>query len=108
MAQSVKHRKNKSSKNKRGRTSKPSQPAEAALIIFAKSPIPGLVKTRLCPPLAPDEAASLHGSLVLDTLELTKNLAGFDRFLACAPSTQHPFFPSARGSTQGGTLGTDF
>ena len=95
MAQSAKHHRNKSSKTNKGRTvkpSQPSQPAEAALIIFAKSPVPGLVKTRLCPPLAPDEAATLHGSLVLDTLERTKHLVGFDRFLACAPSKQHPFF----------------
>ena len=84
MARSAKHHKRKSSK--------PHQPAEAALIIFAKSPVPGSVKTRLCPPLTPDEAATLHGSLVLDTLEQTRKLQGFDRFLACAPSTQHPFF----------------
>ena len=39
-----------------------------ALIIFAKAPIPGEVKTRLCPPLDHDEAASLHGTLVLDEI----------------------------------------
>ncbi|MEO6307169.1 MAG: hypothetical protein ABIO96_01865, partial [Nitrospiraceae bacterium] len=44
----------------------------AALVIFAKAPIPGEVKTRLCPPLTPDEAATLHGSFVLDMLERTK------------------------------------
>jgi glycosyltransferase A (GT-A) superfamily protein (DUF2064 family) len=38
-------------------------------VIFAKAPIPGEVKTRLCPPLTPDEAATLHGSFVLDMLE---------------------------------------
>jgi uncharacterized protein len=65
--------------------------AEAALIIFAKAPIPGQVKTRLCPPLTPDEAATLHGSMVLDVLEQTRS-AGCDRFLACAPSEDHVFF----------------
>jgi len=89
MAQSAKPRKKKFPKNTGNRVSHPS---DSALIVFAKSPIPGSVKTRLCPPLAPDEAATLHGSLVLDTLEHTKNLAGFDRVLACAPSQQHPFF----------------
>jgi len=74
--------------------------SEAALIIFAKAPIPGQVKTRLCPPLAPDEAATLHGTMVLDTLERSRNLLGFDRFLACAPSKQHPFF-KAIGARQG-------
>ena len=69
----------------------------SALVIFAKAPIPGQVKTRLCPPLSPDEAASLHGSLVLDLLERSRDAAKlsplkFDRFLACAPSSEHVFF----------------
>ena len=68
-----------------------------ALVIFAKAPIPGQVKTRLCPPLTPDEAATLHGSFVLDTLERTKAALTtfklpFDRYLACAPSSTHVFF----------------
>ena len=66
-------------------------------MIFAKAPIPGQVKTRLCPPLTPDEAATLHGSFVLDTLERTKLATTqlklrFDRYLACAPSASHVFF----------------
>ena len=69
----------------------------AALVIFAKAPIPGQVKTRLCPPLTPDEAATLHGSFVLDTLERTKAATTTfklpsDRYLACAPSSTHVFF----------------
>lgn len=46
----------------------------------------------MCPPLTPDEAASLHGSLVMDTVERTRSLRGFDRFLACLPGKDHPFF----------------
>lgn len=73
------------------------QPASAALVIFAKAPIPGQVKTRLCSALTEDEAATLHGSFVLDTLERTKAAANtfklsVDRFLACAPSSAHVFF----------------
>jgi rSAM/selenodomain-associated transferase 1 len=68
-----------------------------ALVIFAKAPVPGQVKTRLCPPLTPDEAATLHGSFVIDTLERTKAAVGklkldMDRYLACAPSSGHVFF----------------
>lgn len=68
-----------------------------ALVIFAKAPIPGQVKTRLCPPLTPDEAATLHGSFVLDILERTKTAVAklklpLDRYLACAPSATHVFF----------------
>ncbi len=69
----------------------------SALVIFAKAPIPGQVKTRLCPPLTFDEAATLHGSFVLDMLERTKVAASklklpLDRYLACAPSATHVFF----------------
>lgn len=71
--------------------------AENALVIFAKAPVAGQVKTRLCPPLTHDEAATLHGSFVLDMLERTKVAMErwklpFDRYLACAPSSQHVFF----------------
>lgn len=69
----------------------------SALVIFAKAPIAGQVKTRLCPPLTPDEAATLHGSFVLDTLERTKAAIAksklpLDRYLACAPSSTLVFF----------------
>src|SRR5213593_2704280 len=68
-----------------------------AFVIFAKAPAPGQVKTRLCPPLTHDEAATLHGSFVLDTLERTKAAVSrlklpFDRYLACAPSSTLVFF----------------
>ncbi|MDT7043253.1 TIGR04282 family arsenosugar biosynthesis glycosyltransferase [Candidatus Nitronereus thalassa] len=74
------------------RTDAPSGPAEDALIIFAKAPLPGQVKTRLCPPLTPDEAASLHGSMVMDVAEHTRDIRNLDRFLACTPSSEHGFF----------------
>lgn len=75
-----------------GRKVAPPSPAQSALIVFAKAPIEGYVKTRLCPPLTPDEAASLHGSLVLDLLERSQTLKGCDRILAGAPTPDHPFF----------------
>jgi rSAM/selenodomain-associated transferase 1 len=70
---------------------------KAALVVFAKAPIPGQVKTRLCPPLTPDEAATVHGSFVLDTLERTRAAVSkfrlpVDRYLACAPSSALAFF----------------
>ncbi len=69
----------------------------SALVIFAKAPIAGQVKTRLCPPLTHDEAATLHGSFVIDMLERTKVATTkltlpFDRYLACAPSSTLVFF----------------
>ena len=35
------------------------------LILFAKAPIMGRAKTRLCPPLAPAEAGALRSALVM-------------------------------------------
>ncbi|HBP89101.1 MAG TPA: TIGR04282 family arsenosugar biosynthesis glycosyltransferase [Nitrospirales bacterium] len=75
-----------------GETRRSLPPASAAIIVFAKAPVAGQVKTRLCPPLTPDEAASLHGSLVLDILERCQSLKGYDRILAGTPSPHHPFF----------------
>ncbi|MDP3091894.1 MAG: TIGR04282 family arsenosugar biosynthesis glycosyltransferase [Nitrospira sp.] len=74
-----------------------SKPQPAALVIFAKAPVPGQVKTRLCPPLTADEAATLHGSFVIDMLERTKVATTklklpVDRYLACAPSSTLVFF----------------
>ncbi len=54
--------------------------------------MPGAVKTRMCPPLTPDEAATLHGSLVMDAVERTRSLRGFDIYVACTPGMEHPFF----------------
>lgn len=73
------------------------QQQEAALVVFAKAPIPGQVKTRLCPPLTADEACTIHGSFVLDALERTKTAVStfrlpVDRYLACAPSSTLAFF----------------
>lgn len=79
------------------RQTSPVARAESALVIFAKAPIPGQVKTRLCPPLTADEAATLHGSFVLDTLERTRTAVvklrlPLDRYLACSPSSTLVFF----------------
>lgn len=68
-----------------------------ALVILTKAPIPGEVKTRLCPPLTPDEAATLHGSFVLDEIERSGNAIKqhsllVHRYMSCAPSPDHTFF----------------
>ncbi|MEO8127210.1 MAG: TIGR04282 family arsenosugar biosynthesis glycosyltransferase [Bryobacteraceae bacterium] len=41
---------------------------QPVIILFAKAPIPGRVKTRLQPPLSPGEAASLHEGFVHDLI----------------------------------------
>lgn len=39
------------------------------LALFAKAPAPGRVKTRLCPPLTPVQAAELYEAMLLDVLD---------------------------------------
>jgi len=41
----------------------------AALVVMAKEPLPGRVKTRLCPPLTHEQAAQLAEAALADTLE---------------------------------------
>ncbi|SDF82760.1 hypothetical protein SAMN05216553_103470 [Lentzea fradiae] len=43
------------------------------LLVMAKSPVPGQVKTRLCPPLTPEEAADVAAAALLDTLTAVVN-----------------------------------
>ncbi|SCF17524.1 hypothetical protein GA0070607_6475 [Micromonospora coriariae] len=38
------------------------------LLVVAKAPVPGLVKTRLCPPVDPTQAARVAAAALLDTL----------------------------------------
>jgi rSAM/selenodomain-associated transferase 1 len=38
------------------------------LLVIAKAPVPGRVKTRLCPPCTPDQAARLAEAALADTL----------------------------------------
>lgn len=45
-----------------------------ALAIFAKTPIPGLVKTRLTPSLSPEEAAELYRCMLMDTIARARTL----------------------------------
>ena len=42
--------------------------ARAAVVVLAKAPVPGRVKTRLCPPCTPAEAALLAEAALVDTL----------------------------------------
>lgn len=47
-----------------------------AIIVFAKAPVPGRVKTRLAERIGADAAAALHQAFVLDTLDRLSRLAG--------------------------------
>ena len=46
------------------------------LIVIAKAPVPGLSKTRLCPPCTPVEAAAVAEAALADTLAATLDVTG--------------------------------
>jgi len=66
--------------------------ADSKLIVFAKAPVPGNVKTRLQPVVSPEEAAKLQAFFIQQTLELASGLQGVDVELWCAPDDSHPVF----------------
>ena len=63
-----------------------------ALILFAKTPRPGAVKTRLQPGLSPKDAAELYRAFILDLLKASTRLRGLTRILGCDPTQKTPFF----------------
>lgn len=59
-----------------------------ALVLMAKDPAPGRVKTRLCPPLTPEESAALYRAFLEDLgRELRAWPAEVDRFVAWSGDT---------------------
>jgi hypothetical protein len=44
----------------------------ATVLVMAKAPVPGAVKTRLCPPCTPAEAAALADAALRDTLDAAR------------------------------------
>ena len=62
------------------------------IIVFAKAPVPGAVKTRLQPRLTAEEGARLHTRLVERTLRLALHAAVGAVELCGAPDATHPFF----------------
>lgn len=65
---------------------------EAVVIIFAKAPVPGQVKTRLMPALTAEEAAQFHCELTKKTLQTATRKPLCDVQLWCSPSIDHFFF----------------
>ncbi len=71
------------------------------LIIFAKEPAPGQVKTRLSPDLSPQAAAELYRGFIEDILEEMARLPDLHLALAYSPASARDFFA---GLTPAGTL----
>jgi uncharacterized protein len=66
--------------------------SDAALLVFAKAPVPGEAKTRLIPALGQAGAAELHARLVRHTLNHAVAANVGQVTLYCAPDDRHPFF----------------
>lgn len=64
----------------------------ARIIVFAKAPQAGRVKTRLIPHIGAQAATELHQRLVLNTLQQLHQTALCPVELWCAPDSGHPFF----------------
>ena len=63
-----------------------SAPRACALAVMAKAPLAGSVKTRLVPPLTPQEAAALNTCFLRDMAEtIARVSAGVGRFVAYTP-----------------------
>lgn len=84
------------------RAAPPSPPGDAVLVVMAKAPRPGEVKTRLVPPLRPEDAAALHRCCVLDTLEKVSRLDGVDIALAYWPPDAEAEFDKLWSGEGGG------
>ncbi|MGI8807997.1 MAG: TIGR04282 family arsenosugar biosynthesis glycosyltransferase [Acidimicrobiales bacterium] len=63
------------------------------VLVMAKSPVPGRVKTRLCPPCTPDEAAALAEAALADTLDAVA-ACGTDRRIVALDGAPGPWLPS--------------
>lgn len=65
---------------------------DCRLIVFAKAPVPGRVKTRLIPLIGPLATTALYKQLVLHCLSTAVDAQLGPVDLWCTPSMRHPFF----------------
>jgi uncharacterized protein len=59
--------------------------APNALIVVAKQPAPGKTKTRLSPPLSPEQASALYECFLRDTLDQMRRVDEVQRVIAYLP-----------------------
>lgn len=60
-----------------------------ALLVFAKAPKPGKVKTRLLAAVSPEVAAELHEACITDTLRLARKMHGCDVLVFAAGGSSY-------------------
>ncbi len=64
----------------------PSRNSDRVLVIMAKAPRPGAVKTRLAPSLSPEAVTDFYCCLLEDTLALARSLGGVEIAIMCPDS----------------------
>lgn len=62
------------------------------VLVLAKEPVPGRVKTRLCPPCTPAEAAAIAAAALADTFDAAVS-SGAERVLAALDGRPGPWLP---------------
>ena len=76
------------------RNSRRPKTGQPTLLIFVKAPVPGHVKTRLCPPLTPVEAAELYQAFAADTVAMARRLMRTKRMACRVAYDPHPAAPT--------------
>lgn len=64
----------------------------SALIVFAKKPVLGEVKSRFQPKISPEKSLEIYRSFVELTLEGVSHLSGVEIWLGCFPDSAGPWF----------------
>ena len=59
---------------------------KVCVIVFAKNPVPNQVKTRLVPPLSPEQAATLYTAFLTDGCDTLAKLPDADIIIAYTPA----------------------
>jgi rSAM/selenodomain-associated transferase 1 len=62
------------------------------LIVVAKRPAPGQTKTRLSPPLTPEQASALYECFLQDTLDQMRKVDETQRLIAYLPQDEKDYF----------------
>jgi len=65
---------------------------DVRILVFAKAPVPGEVKTRLVPALGARAAAELHARLARRTIDMAVAAQVAPVEIWCSPDDAHPFF----------------
>lgn len=63
-----------------------------ALLVVAKRPAPGRTKTRLTPPLSPQQACALYECFLKDTLDLVREIPSVQPVIAYLPAYEKAYF----------------